>query len=136
VLLWLPQCVCRSVAAARNFPEAVLVLEATMQQGPGSSPRLVRLGAEWAGWVFKHAEPHQLRAMAPLLLGRLAGALGLDDGEVAAGSQGVGSALLSEAEARGHLFGALASLAQRLPEAFQVGAEERQRNARGWLTQL
>src|SRR5690349_6981700 len=50
--------------------------------GPSSSPRLVRLGAEWAGWVFKHAESHQLRAMAGPVSARLMAAVGLvDEGE-------------------------------------------------------
>jgi len=51
------------VAAARTFPAAVVVLQ-TCFSGPSSTPRLVRLGAQWAGWMFKHAEKHQLKAMA------------------------------------------------------------------------
>lgn len=75
-----PGCCCcyhRSVAAAQAFPAAPLVLSACMY-GPASSPRLLRLGAEWAGWMFKHAPAHQLRAMAGPLLQRLLAALGLE----------------------------------------------------------
>lgn len=58
--------------------------------GPSSSPRLVRLGAEWAGWVFKHAESHQLRAMAGPVSARLMAAVGLaDDEEEAGGAEGM-----------------------------------------------
>jgi hypothetical protein len=68
------------------FPAAPLVLSACMY-GPSASPRLLRLGAEWAAWMFKHAPAHQLRAMAGPLLQRLLGALGLS-AEAAADGQG------------------------------------------------
>lgn len=57
--------------------------------GPSSSPRLVRLGAEWAGWVFKHAHQHQLKAMAGPVLSRLLAAVGLQEGADAGGSDPV-----------------------------------------------
>jgi hypothetical protein len=60
--------------------------------GPAASPRLLRLGAEWAAWMFKHAPAHELRAMAGPLLQRLLAALGLQqaDGDVDAMQVGGG----------------------------------------------
>jgi hypothetical protein len=81
---------CRSVTAAQSFPAAPLVLSACMY-GPSASPRLLRLGAEWAAWMFKHAPAHQLRAMAGPLLQRLLAALGLQQG--AGGDDGDGDAM-------------------------------------------
>eukprot|EP00879_Flechtneria_rotunda_P019701 GHRR01020702.1.p1 GENE.GHRR01020702.1~~GHRR01020702.1.p1 ORF type:complete len:263 (+),score=132.79 GHRR01020702.1:1-789(+) len=87
------QLLVRSVTAARAFPAAPLVMSACLA-GPSSSARLVRLGAEWTGWVFKHAEPHQLKAMAGPVLQRLLAALGLqeegaaDDSAAAEGAAG------------------------------------------------
>uniref|UniRef100_A0A383W1Y8 Proteasome component Ecm29 N-terminal domain-containing protein n=1 Tax=Tetradesmus obliquus TaxID=3088 RepID=A0A383W1Y8_TETOB len=122
------QLLVRSVAAAQAFPAAPLVLSACMY-GPASSPRLLRLGAEWAGWMFKHAPAHQLRAMAGPLLQRLLAALGLEGAEAGdamqvdgapAGAGGTAVAgLAGSAEARGHVFSALAQLSQRLPDLFQ-----------------
>ncbi|KAF6252865.1 proteasome stabiliser ECM29 [Scenedesmus sp. NREL 46B-D3] len=123
------QLLVRSFTAAQSFPAAPLVLTACMY-GPAASPRLLRLGAEWAAWMFKHAPAHQLRAMAGPLLQRLLAALGLqaaDGGEgdamqvdgapPAAGGSVVG--LAGSSEARGHVFSALAQLTQRLPDLFQ-----------------
>eukprot|EP00878_Enallax_costatus_P020969 GHUV01022185.1.p1 GENE.GHUV01022185.1~~GHUV01022185.1.p1 ORF type:complete len:557 (+),score=262.61 GHUV01022185.1:128-1798(+) len=134
----------RSVAAAQTFPAAPLVMSACMF-GPSSSPRLVRLGAEWAGWVFKHAESHQLRAMAGPVSARLMAAVGLAEEQALTGEEGgedgmqvdgapaanpaaggvssssaALSSLSGSAEARGHVFSALAQLTQRLPDMFQV----------------
>lgn len=42
----------------------------------GAAGRLRAQGMEWCVWLIKHAQQHQLKAMAPTLLARLLPATG------------------------------------------------------------
>ena len=68
----------------------------------GSAGRLRALGMEWCVWVIKHAETHQLKAMAPALLARLLPATGGEAPAAAAADDGGDDAMVGF---RSHLTG-------------------------------
>lgn len=98
----------RSTTAARTFPASLVTIEDSVY-GPRSNARVKQGGREFAVWVFKHAEVHQLRAMGPLVVKGLLSSL--DDSDAAAQD----AASLSS---RGFAYQALGSLAQRVPALF------------------
>lgn len=61
---------CKSLAAASVFPQAVDAIAACLwgSGGPSTGPRLRQQGMEWAVWTFRHAAPERLAPLAPQLL--------------------------------------------------------------------
>ena len=133
----------RSRAAANAFPEAPMVVEATVFAADPSAaapptagalrrPRppaaVAAAGAEFCAWVLRHADAQRLRAVAPVVLGRLLALLEAGSGGEGGGGEGAAGAARVEGggevtaavalpATRSFAYQAISQLASRAPEA-------------------
>ena len=143
----------RSRAAANAFPEAPRVVEATVfaadaaafaaaaaaaaassananstaaapQRRPRPPAAVAAAGAEFCAWVLRHADAGRLRAVAPVVLGRLlalleagSGESGGEGGEGGESGEGASSSSVALPATRSFAYQAISQLASRAPEA-------------------